>query len=261
VISVDASEHRAHAATKAGVLSAALDAAASAGAETSLEKMLAHQVAAAHHAGMELLGRVAEDGGLGPSLPPVERARLTNAAARLFEVAQGGCLTLQRMKTAASKPSSCSTSPSASSARPWSRGVSTGAGGAGARRRNRRWSLYSYARRRGAGHARGRAYPVRRRRCPTADVGCTGARAPGCGHQRASSGAGGRGGNTVPVHARCGSTSGPRGRVFEPFGRSWRNTVPAAWSQRLPKPRNGRAERLHVRVSAARSLGGGCSIR
>jgi hypothetical protein len=99
VISVDASEHRAHAATKAGVLSAALDAAASAGAETSLEKMLAHQVAAAHHAGMELLGRVAEDGGLGPSLPPVERARLTNAAARLFEVAQGGCLTLQRMKT------------------------------------------------------------------------------------------------------------------------------------------------------------------
>jgi hypothetical protein len=99
VISVDASEHRAHAATKAGVLSAALDAAVPAGAATSLEKMLAHQVAAAHHAGMELLGRVAEDGALGPHLPPVERARLTNAAARLFEVAQGGCLTLQRMKT------------------------------------------------------------------------------------------------------------------------------------------------------------------
>ena len=99
VISVDASEHRAHAATKAGVLSAALDAAVSAGAATSLEKMLAHQVAAAHHAGMELLGRVAEDGALGHRLPPVERARLTNAAARLFEVSQGGCLTLQRMKT------------------------------------------------------------------------------------------------------------------------------------------------------------------
>jgi hypothetical protein len=36
----------------------------------------------------------------------------------------------------------------------------------------------------------------------------------------------------VPVHARCGSTSGPRGRVFEPFGRSWRNTVPATGGHR-----------------------------
>jgi hypothetical protein len=100
LISVDASEHRAHAANQAGVLSAALDAAVSAGAETSLEKMLAHQVAAAHHAGMALLGRLAESvHAVSPPLPPVEHARLTNAAARLFEVAQGGCLTLQRLKT------------------------------------------------------------------------------------------------------------------------------------------------------------------
>jgi hypothetical protein len=98
-ISIDASEHRAHAATKAGVLSAALDAAVSAGADTSLEKMLAHQVAAAHHAGMEILGRLANAGAVGSPLPPVEHARLTNAAARLFEVAQGGCLTVQRLKT------------------------------------------------------------------------------------------------------------------------------------------------------------------
>jgi hypothetical protein len=96
VIAVDASEHRAHAAIQAGVLSAALDAAVSVGARNSLEKMIAHQVAAAHHAGMELLGRVADHY---PPFPPVEHARLTNAAARLFEVAQGGCLTLQRMKT------------------------------------------------------------------------------------------------------------------------------------------------------------------
>ena len=99
VISVDASEHRAHAATKAGVLSAALDAAVSVGARNALEKMIAHQVAAAHHAGMELLGRLAEDGMVGPRLPPVELACLTNAASRLFEVSQGGCVTLQRMKT------------------------------------------------------------------------------------------------------------------------------------------------------------------
>jgi hypothetical protein len=33
------------------------------------------------------------------NLPPVERARLTNAAARMFEVYQSGCLTLQKLKT------------------------------------------------------------------------------------------------------------------------------------------------------------------
>jgi hypothetical protein len=98
VISVDASEHRAHAATKAGVLSAALDSSVSAGARNSLDKMIAHQVAAAHHAGMELLGRLA-DSATFERLPPVELARLTNAAARLFDVSQGGCITLQRMKT------------------------------------------------------------------------------------------------------------------------------------------------------------------
>ena len=99
VISVDASEHRAHAATKAGVLSAALDASVSVGARNSLEKMIAHQVAAAHHAGMALLGRVADDDMVRPRLPPVELARLTNAASRLFDVSQSGCVTLQRMKT------------------------------------------------------------------------------------------------------------------------------------------------------------------
>lgn len=98
-ISVDASEHRASAATKAGVLSAALDAAESVDARNSLEKMIAHQVAATHHAGMELLGRLAEDGQGSQRLPPVELARLVNAAARLFEVAQHGCVTVQRLKT------------------------------------------------------------------------------------------------------------------------------------------------------------------
>jgi hypothetical protein len=96
VIAVDASEARAHAATKAGVLSPALDAAASVGASNSLEKMIAHHVAAAHYAAMEIFGRLA-DGGV--RLPPVELARLSNAAARLCEVAQAGCITLQRLKT------------------------------------------------------------------------------------------------------------------------------------------------------------------
>jgi len=86
-ISVDASEHRAAVATRAGVLSSALDVAVSAGAKNSIEKMLYHQMAAVHMAGMEMLLRIEES----PSLhqfPPVEIARMTNAAARLFEVEQ-----------------------------------------------------------------------------------------------------------------------------------------------------------------------------
>src|SRR5580765_2737657 len=58
VISVDASEQRAMNARKAGVLSAALDTAKSAKASNSIEKMLCHQLAAVHHAGMEMLVRV-----------------------------------------------------------------------------------------------------------------------------------------------------------------------------------------------------------
>ena len=94
-ISIDASEHRAAVATRAGVLSPALDAAVSAKATNSLEKMLCHQMAAVHMAGMEMLVRMQE----AVRLPPVELARLTNATARLFEVYQSGCLTLQKLKT------------------------------------------------------------------------------------------------------------------------------------------------------------------
>ena len=95
MISVDASDHRASDATRAGVLSSALDAAASARAGNSIEKMLCHQLAAVHMAGMELLIRAEQSL---TDLPPVERARLLNAAARMFEVYQSGCLTLLKLK-------------------------------------------------------------------------------------------------------------------------------------------------------------------
>jgi hypothetical protein len=96
-ISVDASEHRTSVATRAGVLSPALDAAVSARAKNSIEKMLSHQMAAAHFTGMELIVKLEES----PSLhqfPPVEIARLANAAARMFEVYQSACLTLLKLK-------------------------------------------------------------------------------------------------------------------------------------------------------------------
>lgn len=93
-ISVDAAEYRAAVATRAGVLSPALDAAVTIGARNSVEKMIAHQIAASHMAGMEILVRIQEQ----VRLPPVELARLTNAAARLFEVCQTGAATILKLK-------------------------------------------------------------------------------------------------------------------------------------------------------------------
>lgn len=93
MISVTASEDRMEAALKAGVLSAAVDAAATAQAENSLEKMLAHQMAAAHHAAMKMVAR-----GTKENLPPVEAARLVNSAARLMQVYQEGLLALFRIR-------------------------------------------------------------------------------------------------------------------------------------------------------------------
>src|SRR5260221_12342968 len=56
--------------------------------------MLCHQMAAIHFAAMQLL----EHSGA-PGLPPTEQARLTNAAARMIDVYQNACLTLQKLKT------------------------------------------------------------------------------------------------------------------------------------------------------------------
>lgn len=94
-ISVDAAEQRAEVATRAGVLSQALDAAATASAANSLERMLTHHMAAAHVHGMELLARAAQRG----NADSLELARLTNAASRLFEVFQSGALALLKLRT------------------------------------------------------------------------------------------------------------------------------------------------------------------
>jgi hypothetical protein len=94
-ISLAASQQRTHLASGANVLSPALDLAVSAKASNSLEKMLCHQLASAHQGAMELMRRVEVP--LHP-LQPADLARLTNAAARLMEVYQAGCLTLQKLK-------------------------------------------------------------------------------------------------------------------------------------------------------------------
>ncbi len=93
-ISVASSGQRAGSGLRAGVLPSAIDAAVSAGTEGPIEKMLCHEMAAVHKAGMGLLIRVEESS----HLPPGEVARLTNAAARLFEVFQNGALALQKFE-------------------------------------------------------------------------------------------------------------------------------------------------------------------
>ena len=79
-----------HLAAESGVLQSAVDAAECAKAGNSLEKMLCHQMAAAHRAAMRLVSRVGSS-----QLPIVEEARLSNAAARMMQVFQEGLLTLQ----------------------------------------------------------------------------------------------------------------------------------------------------------------------
>ena len=95
-VSAGASNARVSAALAADVLEPAIDAAASAQAANSLEKMLCHQMAAAHFSAMRLLEQSANPD---VQLRPDAVARLTNAAARLMDVYQAGCLTLLKLQT------------------------------------------------------------------------------------------------------------------------------------------------------------------
>jgi hypothetical protein len=93
-ISTGAASQRLHAAHEAGILRPAVDTAESAQASNAVEKMLCHQMAAAHHMAMRLMTK-----SLAPGLPPAEIVRFANAAARQFEVYQSACLVLQKLKT------------------------------------------------------------------------------------------------------------------------------------------------------------------
>ena len=96
MIGVVASEHRLDLAACVGsrVAESAVDAAQSAQARNSLEKMLCHQMAAVHRAAMKLIAR-----SLDMHDQSVEMARLSNAAARAMQVYQEGLLTLQKLRT------------------------------------------------------------------------------------------------------------------------------------------------------------------
>jgi len=101
-VSSGASDRRVSAALCAGVLEPAVDAAMSAQAANSIEKMLCHQMAGAHFGAMRLL-----ELSLNPHLQTGEVARFTNAAARMMNVYQAGCLTLQKLTTGGCAPQFC----------------------------------------------------------------------------------------------------------------------------------------------------------
>ncbi len=93
-VTAGASGDRMNAALGAGVLEPAIDAAMAAQARNSIEKMLCHQLAAAHHTAMRLI-----EHSTNPNLQPADLARFTNASARMMDAYQAGCLALLKLKT------------------------------------------------------------------------------------------------------------------------------------------------------------------
>ena len=100
----DASRERMHLAQGAGALTLALDTAETIQASNSAEKMLAHELAAAHSLAMQMVAAAGEDlaayQNSGHQYPhrSVEACRMANTAGRLMDVYQRGLLTLDRMR-------------------------------------------------------------------------------------------------------------------------------------------------------------------
>ena len=87
-----------------GIAALAEDAAESVQARNSVEKMLAHQVAATHAMSMDLLARANELQAEALRMPFIRRALnaesvwLISASARLMDTAQRGALTISRLR-------------------------------------------------------------------------------------------------------------------------------------------------------------------
>lgn len=97
----NASHDRMSLASQAGCFDMAVDAAETVGAQNSLEKMLAHQLAACHHAGMKLMSQVGDCSsqlGAGGDAD-VRLQRVVNSATKLMTTFQQGMVSIQRMRT------------------------------------------------------------------------------------------------------------------------------------------------------------------
>ena len=105
-VTVDASRDRLDLAHEAAALESALDASESINATNSLEKMLAHQLAAGHRSAMKLVaemnrqtGYLANVRGSEQDRMNVQVTRLAGATARMMTAFQQGLVTLQRLRT------------------------------------------------------------------------------------------------------------------------------------------------------------------
>ena len=105
-VTVDASRDRLDLAHEAAALESALDAADSIDAKNSLEKMLAHQLAAGHRSAMKLVAEVNRQTGYLANVRGSEQdrmnvqvTRLAGATARMMTAFQQGLVTLQRLRT------------------------------------------------------------------------------------------------------------------------------------------------------------------
>ena len=104
-VTADASLERLNLTENAGVLTMAVDAAETIQAQNSLEKMLAHQMAAAHGAAMRLvsraeseMGRCEYEGSRARHEGQLSATRLLNTAGRLMTSFQDGMATLHKMR-------------------------------------------------------------------------------------------------------------------------------------------------------------------
>jgi hypothetical protein len=110
-VAIDANRHRLELASRTGTLEMGTDLADTVEAGNSLEKMLAHQMAATHRAGMQFMVRlnrnleILECLGIGEStvgffqVVNTETCRLVGAVARLQKTFQDAAMTLQRLRT------------------------------------------------------------------------------------------------------------------------------------------------------------------
>jgi hypothetical protein len=105
-VTVDASRDRLELANQAGCLEEALDAAETIEAQNSLERMLAHQLAASHRSGMRMteqlnvcLGRMNHGYPEERERACVQATRLAGAVARMNSSFQTGMLTLYKIRT------------------------------------------------------------------------------------------------------------------------------------------------------------------
>ena len=97
LLDVDVTIKRTQLADDAGVFEMAIETAESVKAKGSVQKMLSHQLAGAHHHAMRLLGEADKQS------DPMIKAKLMNTSTRLMEAFCKGALTLQKLQMGASQ--------------------------------------------------------------------------------------------------------------------------------------------------------------